>query len=1592
MNNFDEIVFIDTEITYSGKMIDLGAAKSNGIHCHSGINGVSNFISSSKFVCGHNIINYDIKYIKDYINMDDKVIIDTLFISPLLFPKYPYHKLLKDDKIQVAEFNNPLHDAIKTKELFDSEIQAFNALPEKIKIIYTFLLSKEPEFKGFFDFVNYKTNENVDEFYIKEVYSGKICSNNATLQYFIDKYPIELAYALAIIGIDKSDTKSVTPPWVLKNYPKTEYVLHKLCATPCNNPNCSYCNTNLNIHKELKKYFGYDKFRLFDGRNLQEEACKSAIYDDSLLVVFPTGGGKSLTFQLPALVSGEVEQGLTVVISPLQSLMKDQIDTLYNKGILAAVTINGLLSPVERKKSIEDIQNGKASMVYISPEQLRSNTIYQLLLSRNIARFVIDEAHCFSEWGQDFRVDYLYIGNFIKKLKADKGERVIPVSCFTATAQQQVVKDISTYFLDNLSINLKRHISSKSICNNLHFSVISITKDNIEDNKYREMRNLIESKSCPTIVYVNTVKETEELSNRLEQDGFNAKPYNGQMDSKDKREIQDGFISNKIQIIIATSAFGMGVDKPDIGLIIHYDVPDSLERYIQETGRAARKEDLQADCYILFNDSDLNKNFSMLTQTKVNLKQIQQVWGAIKRLTNNRTSFCASELEIAREAGWKLSSLKENEIKTKIKTALLGLEKANYIKRGDNIPRVYATSINAHNVTEARNKIEKSGIFSKEQQENAIRIIVILLSKYYTSKSNERGVRVDFLADLLGMEKKHLIDAIHLMRQINLLKDDNDITVILEGKIRTKLNNILKLEEYLIDNVPDKSIISLKELNAKINDTLNNDISCDVKKLRYIFNFWLREGYVNKECRIYEQQRSPISFAVDNIKEIFQKREHVALLIVDYLIQKQKNLGNNSALISFSAVELLQYISGQTVFKDTKLKDVESALLYLHLTKVLILQSGFMIFYSALQIERIEKNNRIQYKKEDYQFLNDYYKRKISKIHFMGELCKKLQKEPEKYLEYINDYFYKDNKDFINKYFFDRSEQIKVNMTPKKYQEIFGALSKKQKEIIDDESQFIVVAAGPGSGKTRVLVHKLASLLTLEDVKSEQLLMLTFSHTAAVEFRKRLFDLIGKAAKYVEIRTFHSFCFDILGRPGTLKGTDDIVKRAIELIKNQEADPSKISKSVLVIDEAQDIAEDEFELINNIIEYNNNDIRFIAVGDDDQSIFDFRGSSSKYLKSFITKYKASPYEMIENYRSSDNIVQFANAFSHKINNRIKSKDGIAVKNKSKKKVNIFKCKTENLYVPLVNSLAGNNLNGSIAVLTQTNEEALKVVRLLNKKNIPAKLIQSLDSFSLLDLLEIRSILDYFNQNNSQIQIEKNVWDKMKEELKTNFSRSTNLAIICNMLKKFEESNVFPVYFSDLETFFSEAKLEDYYDNYDNKVIVSTIHKSKGHEYDNVFMLLNNPDISTDERKRVLYVGFTRAKDLLNIFVNDDILQDFEFMPFINNFIDYNTYYDTDEIVLQLDHKEVNLGYFPNTQDFCHKLMPGDELIVNGNYLLDKNNNRILMFSKKEITTLTDYIKKGYKPIKAEVRFMVYWTDKNTSKKYLIVLPNIYLKK
>lgn len=1588
-----EITFIDAEVVpETGKIADFGAVKSNGESIHeASLLAVKKFLLELKsdFLCGHNIIEHDMKYLSKHIGQFScRGVIDTLHLSALLFPQKPYHKLVKDEKLQTDELNNPINDSKKARDLFYDEVEAFRLLPEEMKRIYYILLGNKQEFKDFFLYMEYKCDKAFGVEEIRSYFFGKICEH-ANIEQLIHEYGTELAYCLSLIHAD--DDYSITPPWVFMRYPYVDVVMNILRGTRCAK-GCVFCDEMMDAVIGLKRFFGYDAYRSFEGVPLQEKAVKAAVDGNSLLAVFPTGGGKSITFQVPALMAGKNTKSLTVVISPLQSLMKDQVDNLEKNYITDAVTINGLLDPIERMEAIRRVESGEAFILYISPESLRSKSIEKLLQDRKITRFVIDEAHCFSAWGQDFRVDYLYIAEFIKKICERKNlEYMIPVSCFTATAKQNVIDDIREYFKKNLNLDLNLFTAS-SERKNLTYKVIK--KE--ESEKYEAVRNLLEYNKCPTIIYVSRTNRSVELAKRLTEDGYEARPYNGKMDKTEKSQNQDAFTRGDVDIMVATSAFGMGVDKKDVGMVIHYDISDSLENYVQEAGRAGRDQNINAKCFVLFNDEDLNKHFLLLNQTKISIQEIQQVWKAIKDATKTRSRMSNSALEIARVAGWDESV---NDIETRVRTAIQALENAGYIKRGQNMPRVYADSIMAKNTIEAAEKIKKSGLFSEIEEEQARRIISNLISARSRNKGGdqEAEARVDYISDHLGIEKSQILHLIQLMRQAKILSDAKDLIAYAEESgLGNKSANILfsyiELERFILSKMSQSpSVKNIKELNELAEE--NGVKNSSPEKIKTILNFWTVKGLTKKLVAKNSKDYVKIRLMKENSKtlELLEGRWSIAEFILSYL--DEINVKKES-VIEFSVLQLMEEYNFrmQLMNRTSTPWQIEDALYYLSKIGALKLEGGFLVTYNALSIERLIKDNKIRYKADDYKSLKNYYKQKTEMIHIVGEYAKKMMEDYKAALKFVDDYFRLEYSSFLKKYFKGpKGDEIQKNVTPEKFRQLFGQLSPSQLSIINDkDTKYIVVAAGPGSGKTRILVHKLAALLLMEDIKHEQLLMVTFSRAAATEFKKRLIGLINNSANFVEIKTFHSYCFDLLGQVGNVEKSTDIISRAALAIESGEVESSKITRMVLVIDEAQDMDKNEYRLIRALIA-KNEDMRVIAVGDDDQNIYSFRGSDSKYMRKLLSMENSKMYELVENYRSSKSIVEFSNDFVRTIENRMK-KIPISSVSKEKGSVTVIRYHSSNLVVPVVKSMLDKGIYGSTCILTRTNEEAIQIFSLLEKNEIKVGMIQKGDKYELINLLEIRSFIEELRLTDETYVIRDEVWDNAKNVTLKKFSRSENFELLKQIIADFEETAGKIKYKTDFMLFIKESSEEDFYRN-EERITVSTIHKAKGREFDHVIMVLKDFTPDSVEDKRQLYVGMTRARKTLTIHYNGEYFEkktgflDKVFKSFTYEY-DNNVYPPSELIVFQLSYKDVYLSYFYQTKKYVEALSSGDSMKFDENGCMDEKGNRVLIFSGRFKEEMKKFINIGYRPFAAKVNNILFWKQEDFEHEALVVFPQL----
>ena len=1544
-------VFIDTEVDpETRRVLDYGAVRSDGAMLHtSRREEFLAFVEPCPVVVGHNILDHDLTFTK---LRGSHLFIDTLYLSPLLFPSRPYHRLLKDDKLQSDEFNNPANDAIKARDLFHDEVAAWHSLPPQRQTILSALLTGKAEFSGFLSFVD-ASSSRPDTTHlatsIAQEFNGKICGQS-DLKQMIGSAPVELAYALAIIGA--ADETSLTPAWVLYRFPQVANLINRLCNTPCGR--CSYCHRRLDAHQGLREFFGYEEFRLFDGQPMQQQAVEAAIGGQSLLCIFPTGGGKSLTFQLPALMAGRNCHGLTVVISPLQSLMKDQVDNLAERGISDAVTINGLLDPLERASAIEQVADGRASLLYIAPEMLRNRTIEHLLLKRNIVRVVIDEAHCFSAWGQDFRPDYLYIADFLRSLQEQKRQPdTIAVSCFTATAKPKVISDIRDYFRTRLGLELSL-FAANAERKNLRYAVIHVDTD---DDKYHHLRLLILGKQCPTIVYVSRTRRTREIAVHLTADGFRALPFNGKMDSAEKIANQDAFMNGNAQVIVATSAFGMGVDKKDVGLVIHYDISDSLESYVQEAGRAGRDPNMQADCYVLFADSDLDKHFLLLNQTKLSISEIQQVWAAIKKLSPKQPSLSCSPLEIARQAGWNEET---TDSETRVKAAIASLENAGFITRGHNTPHIFATGITVANMDQAHQRLALSPLFDDPTRQEAIRIMGSLISRRATVRVNaDSESRIDYLADILGLPTKNVIHCINLMQQEGILADSRDMQAyITRSTTHRELDRLLRLEHFLLRHLsPYDSDLNYKQLNEDAQrEGLTNST---VKHLKTLLYFLSLKGYLKKEEHAFNGSLSiHLLSDPDTIHRRFEQRASLCRFIVDSLTAQRTD--SSPTLVHFSLVELLNRYNAQlSLLSPATTTDIEEALLYLSKTHLLPLEGGFLVAYNTMQLH-IQTDRRSRYTKEHYRLLDEFYRHRIQQIHIVGEYANMMVRDYQAALQYVSDYFQLDFKAFIARYFKgNRSSQISKNITQAKYQKIFGDLSPRQLEIIADKSSpIIVVAAGPGSGKTRLLVHKLASLLLLEDVKHEQLLMLTFSRAAATEFKLRLLQLVGKAAHFVSIKTFHSYAFDLLGLQGSLEESDSAVARAAAMIENGEVEETQIAKSVLVIDEAQDMSADDFRLVRALMS-RNEDMRLIAVGDDDQNIYAFRGSDSAHLRSLLDLPGATFYEMTDNYRSDRAIVAFANSFALRIPSRMKH---TPIQSVSQAEGTVDR-------PPIDHLLHLAQPTSSTAILTRTNEQSLLLAHLLQQQGIHCTLLQSTSGFRFINLAEVRYFLKHLDAPGHTIA--RTLWESAKARTLSRYATSDLLPAMQHFWHTYESTHS-TLYRSDLRLFLLESDAEDFLTPDRTTLFIGTIHKAKGREFDTVHLLADQPPHPTPHDLRTLYVGLTRARHNLHLYSSPSL--------------------PTTDIAISLTLRDVHLHFSQNLKPQILALRSGTPLRYSNGFLFTPDGTRITHLSKAMRQRLDHLQHEGYTPTQATASYILAWRPRDEQEEIAICLADLCLHK
>ena len=1527
---------------------------------------LNKFAAGADFLLGHNLLQHDLpvcRALQPALAFLQKPVVDTLFLSPLAFPENPYHRLVKNYRLVRDGKSDPLLDAKLAESLFQDQWLALQEQQQHCDILsfYHYAFSGDTQYEGLQQTLSalganaINAPQAFDVF--KRLSRGQVCEtafNKVILSYLPDprKRPA-LAYVLAWLRV--AGGNSVLPPWVRQTFHDVAPALSQLRDIPCSKPTCIYCQQTHNPVAQLQRYFGFAAFRneppAADGSSLQQQIVTAALCDTPLFAVLPTGGGKSLCFQLPALVRYQRRGVLTIVISPLQALMKDQVDNLRNKtGAPSAAALYGMLTPPERGEVLKAIQMGDIAVLYVSPEQLRNSGFRKAIAQREIGCWVFDEAHCLSKWGHDFRPDYLYAARFIQEFAAEQQAVLPPVQCFTATAKQDVKDEILDYFRAFLAQELAVFEGGVER-DNLQFEVQTIGSN----EKYARIQQLLTERLQQTdgsaIIYCSTQRNTEDIAEFLSQQDWPASAFHAGKDSAEKRHVQESFVDGSIRVIAATNAFGMGIDKENVRLVIHADIPGSLENYLQEAGRAGRDREA-AECVLLFDEHDIETQFKLSALSQVDQRDIAQILRGLRRSKKDKNgNVVITSGEILQDDNVETSfDSDDRNAATKIITAVSWLERAGFIERNENRTQVFQGRPLVKDLAEAKAKIEKLNLSQRQQKR-----WLAILEELFNADSDE-GFSADDLA-LLGefasteqdkpgeTASQRVIRTLYDMTERGLIQQSLLLTAFVRYKIADssliRLEKICPLERAMIETMreqaPDAAadnwqILSLRHINQHLLDQGHNLSNPEV--LRLLLNGLARDGLglagnkgsLTLRHRGLDQYAVKLNRGWPALIATAEKRQAIAKIALDAILANipPDTKPGADLLVEFSAEQLMTALK-QDLVAAAEVKDplaaVERALNFLHEQKIITLQQGLAVFRQAMTIRVLPEAKARRYSKGDYQPLSQHYGERVFQIHVMNEYARRGLEKIGQALAFVVAYFAMDKTEFVKRYFADRREVLERATSQQSFQRIVSDLKNPEQIalVAGAEDKNILILAGPGSGKTRVVVHRCAYLLRVKRVPARSILVLCFNRNAATELRRRLSDLAGDDSKGVTIQTYHGLALRLTGHAintnaeHTETAFADIIDDAIKLLQGEqtllglEADESRdrllAGYRHILVDEYQDIDEQQYRLISAIAGRTVDDdakLTILAVGDDDQNIYQFRGANVGFIKQFQTDYQAELHYLLENYRSSAHIIAAANALIAHNRDRMKQQQPIRI-NRQRKNLEtggrwqhldtLSRGRVQHIEVANEAMQAINvvhelqrlrqldaRLEWSQCAVLAREWRLLDPVRTeLERQNIPLSILLSNDANpSPFRIREIADLLQAIKQAGNRLNAAsywldyltdkypstpENPWIRQLQVVLQDWQRETADSTVANRQT-----------LDYLCEILAEQRRER---RLGNGVLLGTIHAVKGMEFNHVMIVdggWNDRDL--EEQRRLLYVAMTRAKETLCLMQRRDLRNPF----------------------------------------------------------------------------------------------------------------------
>lgn len=1252
-------------------------------------------IASVGHPIGHNFIHHDMEHliaVRPQFAQIMQAPIDTLWLNPLAFPRNPYHHLVKhyhDGRLATGHVNDPELDAQLVFKVLDNQLEELGKSEPDTLVAYHYLTTRQERAEGFdavFRYLRSADCPSEAEAFgaIRRMLTGCACEKR--LEQTLGRLSSPqigwpMAYALSWISVAGGD--SVMPPWVRAQFREASLIVRHLRDTSCKDPGCAWCSEQNDPIRALNKWFGFDSFRPQpvdpDGRPLQERIVDDAMSGNSLLGILPTGTGKSLCYQVPALSRFDKIGALTVVISPLVALMADQVQGMERAGISCSVTINGMMSMPERQDALDQVRMGDAGILIISPEQLRSSAIRSVLAQREVGLWAIDEAHCVSKWGHDFRPDYRYLGRFIKEFSGDQPPA--PVICLTATAKPEVVADIVEHFQSRAGVELVT-LDGGASRTNLAFEVRPTTKNSKLADVMGAIEQLLPSEGrSGAVVYCATRKETERVAEFLKAQGQDAAHFHAGLSADDKQDVQERFRVGALRVIAATNAFGMGIDKPDIRLVVHADIPGSLENYLQEAGRAGRDRE-DAHCVLLFAGDDVERQFRLSASSRLAKHEIGAILKALRRI-DEKTRKTG---KVVATAGEIVQSEKDLEFErdsatddTRVKTAVSWLEEATLVSREENRVQIFPSSLKVRTLEEAKDRLAKADMTAA--QRNALVAIV----KHLISAPADEGVSTDELCGVSGLSPGALTKAMANLEALDIARNDVAMTVFVHVGVAhasgVRLTQATALEADLIklmqEMAPDADgsapmPLNIAEACQTLRDAAGHDVRPDIveKLVRGISRDGRGQDGGRGNIRLRKASRNTLLVTLERSwRTIFQTAElrwRAATVLLAYLTGRlDKGVRGKDLQVETTVGDLLAQLTQDMELRSSGVRDMtkllERALLWLHEQGVLTLGKGLTVFRPAMTVFLNPKGG--QFTQADFTPLEEHYAEQTLQTHVMATYAETGLRTMADAARLSEDYFLLNKEQFMKRWMPGMAREVRRQTTSASWKAIVESLGNKvQQDIVTDDRDRtnVLVLAGPGSGKTRVLVHRIAYLLRMKREDPRGILVLAYNRHAAAEIRFRLRALVGDDAAGVTISTCHALAMKLVGASfaGVQADTsdfDNVIKEAVRLLNAEglsKAEAEAQRESLIqgyrwiLVDEYQDVGAEEYDLISAVAGRSLEDVdaklSLFAVGDDDQNIYAFNGASIEYIRKFEEDYKAKPSFLVENYRSTGNIITAAN--------------------------------------------------------------------------------------------------------------------------------------------------------------------------------------------------------------------------------------------------------------------------------------------------------------------------------------------------------------